>query len=200
MGEVNNMDKDKIENLFQNVLAKDEILLWVGQSDIRKIFTRLDLFLIPFSILWCGFAIYWEYLALFIMKRQGHDPGLFSPLFGLLFVLMGFYLVVGRFFYKNYQKKNTFYALTNQRIFILPKTAKQTLRTLGIHQISAIHQSIDSAGIGTLIFGKVPMFGSFYGNTGLDFLASQYNNEVMAFYDIPKAEAVYCQINDLQNS
>ena len=193
------MDKAKMNDLFQDELAADEALLWVGQSSTHKLFTRFDLFLIPFSIFWCGLAIYWEYSALLVIIRQSHGPGLFSPLFGLLFVLIGIYLMVGRFFYKNYQKQNTFYALTNQRVLI-SKTAKKNLQTQWIHEISTIHKSVDSAGIGTLIFGNIPMFGSFYGNTGLDFLASQYNNDVMALYDIPNAEEVYHQISQLQSA
>ena len=92
---------------FQPDLLKDEKVVWAGQPDRRFRFTGGDIFLVPFSILWGGFALFWEagVLGLF----DGHpelNPG---ALFGIPFVLIGQYFIWGRFLYKRHKNRRTFY-------------------------------------------------------------------------------------------
>jgi hypothetical protein len=44
---------------IQPELLSGESLLWSGQPLRRVIFHQRDLFTIPFSLLWGGFAIFW---------------------------------------------------------------------------------------------------------------------------------------------
>jgi hypothetical protein len=74
-------------------LDRDEHLLWIGQPR-RGVFLRApDLFLVPFSLLWGGFALFWEWQVL-------HTPNApaYMALFGLPFVLFGIDPIAGRFF------------------------------------------------------------------------------------------------------
>ena len=41
-------------------LLPNERLLWVGRPDPEVLFTPIDAFLVPFSIMWGGFAVFWE--------------------------------------------------------------------------------------------------------------------------------------------
>lgn len=74
----------------------DERPLWVGQPDPSKHFSSADRFLVPFSLLWASFAVFWEVSAIFV-QPSGESTRLFFPLFGLFFVVMGLYFVFGRF-------------------------------------------------------------------------------------------------------
>lgn len=95
------------------LLRPGERLLWSGRPDPPRHVTGKDAALIPFSILWCGFAIFWEASVL----RTGAP--LAMALFGIPFVLIGLYFVVGRFVVKARSKKRTRYAVTDRRALIV---------------------------------------------------------------------------------
>jgi len=94
---------------LQAQLRDNEQLLWHGVPDTRVWFAPADAYLIPFSIAWCAFAIFWESSVI----RSG-GPSFFAA-WGIPFVAAGLYFVAGRFFYKRYRKGRTVYAITTQR-------------------------------------------------------------------------------------
>ena len=79
--------------------------MWTGRPSAGLLFTSRDIFLVPFSLVWCGFAIFWESSAAWIDGRDsvpvGQGPLSNTPtfflLFGGAFVLVGLYFVFGRF-------------------------------------------------------------------------------------------------------
>ncbi|HET7466268.1 MAG TPA: PH domain-containing protein, partial [Candidatus Dormibacteraeota bacterium] len=103
---------------LQAELQPDEQLLWTGRPDANRLFTWLDLYLVPFSLFWTGFAIFWESLALYGAVRAGAEAAFF-PLFGLPFIAIGFYLLFGRFLVKRYSRRHTYYAVTDRRVIAL---------------------------------------------------------------------------------
>jgi hypothetical protein len=105
---------------IQPELSSGENLLWSGQPNPSVIFHKEDAFLIPFSLLWGGFAIFWEAAAsgMVGLARRDHAPGFFL-LWGIPFVLIGQYLIWGRFLYAAWLKKSTYYGVTNRRVIII---------------------------------------------------------------------------------
>lgn len=90
-------------------ITSGESILWRGKPDKGNLLTHQDIFLIPFSIVWCGFAIFWELCVI----QTGFTPFI---LFGIPFVCVGLYLVVGRFFWTAWIRKRTAYVITNRKI------------------------------------------------------------------------------------
>src|SRR5919201_2297721 len=87
---------------FDAHLVAGEKILWVGRPDPSKRFERSDLFLVPFSLLWGGFALFWEAAVI------AHGS-FFGTLWGIPFVAIGLYMTAGRFVYKAWVRRSTLY-------------------------------------------------------------------------------------------
>lgn len=183
---------------FDDELLDREQILWSGQPDPTILFTGADIFLVPFSLMWGGFAFFWEYMALTSVANAGGAPSLIFPLFGIPFVLMGAYFIVGRFIYKAWRKRNTYYAVTNQRVLILTKGVSREVQAAFINAVPSLNKAVRANGSGTVRFGNSSPIVSMYGNTGMDFFGSFYGKDVPTFYDIPEADTVYSLVSDLR--
>ena len=183
--------------VFRDRLLEDEKILWSGRPDPGMHFTLMDLFLVPFSLQWGGFAIYSQ-LSEFIFDTGQEDIDITFALFGSLFVLVGLYLIFGRFIYKKWRKLRTYYAITNHRILALYTAFGKHYLELDIKSVTEINIRTWADGKGFLIFneGKSSFFNGnqFYRNTGMDiFSCFKYP---LALYDIPNANEVYRLIVD----
>ncbi len=174
---------------FERDLLRGEKVAWAGMPDRRFRFTGGDIFLVPFSILWGGFALFWAagVLGLF----DGHpelNPG---ALFGIPFVLIGQYFIWGRFIYKRYKNRRTFYGLTNQRVLILATLRSRRLQALFLNQLPVINKVVQRGGVGTLEFGFSPSWSAAYANSGMELFAGRSAPLAPAFYDLPDVDSVY---------
>ena len=103
------MDYENEYDFCSPYLVSGEYVLWRGRPGRGKLLSQADIFLIPFSLLWCGFAFFWEWSVL----KNGIGP---FALFGIPFVCMGIYIVIGRFFHLAWLRKRTYYVITNLKI------------------------------------------------------------------------------------
>jgi hypothetical protein len=159
---ISNAARD-IPQLFQPDLQKNEKILWSGRPEPRW-FTAADFFLIPFSLLWGGFAFFWEGTVLHLyLTNPKAGPGIFMVFWGIPFVLIGFYMIFGRFFYQRWVQKNTFYALTNQRVIILSLLRSRSTQALFLDNLPALCKTVNKEGVGTLVFGGDPLAARLYG-------------------------------------
>jgi hypothetical protein len=173
------------------LLRQGERLLWVGQPDPRVRFTGADGFLVPFSILWGGFAVVWEIMA--ITRTE-------SPLFviwGIPFVLVGLYFIFGRFIVKKRRKLTTTYALTDSRAIVCTGN-----RSVADTPVRAMPTKVDRSKDGqhvSVTFGYQGAMGMFgmYQNTGLDFFSLGLGQNV-AFFDVPDAHGLLTALDQVQ--
>lgn len=136
-----------IEQSLRPELAPGERLLWSGQPAQGIRLRVADALLIPFSLLWGGFAIYWE-----VSVLSMEAPGFFA-LWGIPFVLVGLYIIFGRFLTDAAVRKRTYYGLTNRRILIVSGLFSRTVRSLELRTLPEINLR-DGGATGTITFGS----------------------------------------------
>ena len=147
----NNLPSPSREDRFdlQGYLAPGEKLLWSGQPETGLKLRASDTFVIPFSLMWAGFAFFWEYSVL------STNAPLFFRLWGVPFVLVGLYMVVGRFFVDAWVRARTVYGVTSQRILILPGDTR-SLTSLSLRTLPEVTVTERPDGSGTISFGGLP--------------------------------------------
>jgi hypothetical protein len=138
-------------------LASGERLLWSGRPQQGVVVRRTDLFLIPFSLLWCGFAVFWEATVL-----TSKAPLLFR-LWGIPFVLVGLYLVVGRFLVDAHQRGQTVYGLTDQNVVIVSGLRTRNVKRLTLRTLSDVSLDESTDRRGTITFGPTPPASAWFG-------------------------------------
>jgi hypothetical protein len=143
---------------FAAHLLPGEEILWTGRPDPRRVFTASDWFVIPFSLVWAGGAFFWEGavisgLASSPSSKYAVVPWVFA-LFGLPFVLMGLYLIVGRFVHRAWAHRRTWYALTNKRALVAYGPAGQHGRSVTLGDVKDISADRRTDGSGTITFGQ----------------------------------------------
>jgi uncharacterized membrane protein len=173
-------------DMVERHLSSGEHIAWVGRPDPAKHFTRGDVFLVPFSIMWGGFSIFWEASAI----TGGAGP--FFALWGIPFVVIGLYFIFGRFIYKARRKRRTIYAVTNRRVMTIVRGRHdESVDATYLRSIPTISTSADSKGRGSAEFGLSSPMTSRYGNSGMEFFArSQMASSGVSFYDIEDPRGV----------
>jgi hypothetical protein len=160
--------------------------LWWGRPDPNVIFAGADAYLVPFSLLWAGFTIFWEISVLASQPDQGGDA--FFAIWGIPFVVFGLYFVAGRFFTKRYTKRRTTYAVTEDRAIVLAMNGRRISETPIRSGDLTITRARDGHH-GSVVFG-----GShgqrwwaspwMYSNTGMDWWSGWRAPSGVAFYDV----------------
>jgi hypothetical protein len=191
---------------MQPELLSGENIVWTGQPSRKIIFHSGDRFLIPFSLMWGGFAIFWEASVLGLISGKSHNAWAFGSIWGVPFVLVGQYLIWGRFFYDAWLKSRTYYALTNKRVLGVQQGSAKKVWSCDISALPAIGKESRSDGFGTLQFGVAAnMVGSSQGFSGgnsrnRNSWSSVSFGSAPSFVDIEDVDSVYRLISDAQSN
>jgi len=135
-------------------LLPGERIVWSGQPQQGLLLMAHDIFLIPFSLMWRGFTIVWE---VEVLRSSGGVN--FFVLWGLMFVLVGLYLVFGRFIADAWVRRGLHYAVTDRRILIARPSPFARFTALNVTQLPDIDLSERSNGRGTIRFGAPVVTG-----------------------------------------
>jgi hypothetical protein len=148
---------DALEQALRGTLDADETLLWSGFPPQGILLRPSDWLAIPFSLLWGGFAIAWE-LAVFVgepdVPDQFNSWDIGFALWGVPFVLVGLYLIAGRFFIEAARRAYTIYAVTDQRAIVLTNFLAQNIRSIPLSGLTEIGLSKKADGRGTIALGR----------------------------------------------
>jgi hypothetical protein len=117
-------------------------------------------------------------------------------LWGVPFVLMGLYMIFGRFFFDSMQRSKTYYALTNERAIIISGVFNQNTKSIDIKKLPEININIKSDGNGTITFGASHPMAWMYSGSGFPKMGRY--NIAPSFEMIDDAKTVYQNIKRLQ--
>jgi hypothetical protein len=139
-------------------LLSGEQIVWEGRPFAGILFRSVDVFLVPFSLLWGGFALFWN------ASVWTTDAELSFKIFGLPFLLIGLYAILGRFLADMVIRKSTSYFITNRRVLI---ARGSKLKSLDIKRLPSIELDERSDGSGSIRFGASGGLFSGQNNFGI---------------------------------
>lgn len=189
-----------VQTIIQKELESGERLLWAGTPKQGVVLKGSDVFMIPFSLLWGGFAIFWEFMALTMAPKAQNAPDGFAllfPLFGIPFVVVGLYMIFGRFIYDSKKRKKTFYGLTDQRAIIISGVFSKNVKSLNLKTMSDVSLTEKANGYGSIIFGQENQMMSMFMGGGFPGMGSSTTPK---FELIENAKQVYKQLREYQKS
>ena len=168
-------------------LSGTERLLWAGMPKQGLRLRLSDLIAIPFSLMWGGFAIYWEFTAL------SSGLPLFFQLWGLPFVFAGIYLIVGRFFVDSFQRSRTYYGLSDRNAIIVRMGFSKQVQLLSLRTLPEVTLRERADGSGTIAIGVSGQVSSRWSNNSWPGMHGPPMFEM-----IESARSVYHQIREAQ--
>jgi hypothetical protein len=175
------------EATISRYLSSEESLLWAGRPPQGLLLRPSDALYFPFTLLWAGFAVFWEYSVI-----TSNAP-FFFRLWGIPFVLVGLYIVVGRFFVDAHARSRTTYGLTSQRVLIVSESIRREIKSLPLRTLSDVSLSERSNGSGTISFGgEAPWWSAFAMWPG------SKKGQAPCFESIPEARRVFDQLRAAQ--
>lgn len=184
----------------QPELLPGENILWAGQPSSTVLFRKEDMFLVPFSLFWGGFSIFWEagVLGLFGSSNNNGKAWVFGALWGIPFVLMGQYMIWGRFVGAAWRKRRTFYAVTNRRVIAVQEGWKRKMASAYVDTLPTIVKEQGRKGLGTVRFTQALPFWTQRGGFGSwDGMAV---GDVPEFRDIEDVDSVYRLVSQQRES
>lgn len=144
-------------------LMSGERMLWRGKPLPGPSFVARDALTIPFSLLWAGFAVYWN-----VSVWKTGAPLAFKP-FGLPFLIMGLYISVGRFVVEASTRRRLEYGVTDRRILI-GKRGSGSVRSIDLKHLPVLDLKERADGTGSIEFAASPVggFGLQLSAVGID--------------------------------
>jgi hypothetical protein len=183
---------DSVALQLQSELGSGESLLWSGQAEQSVVFHSSDWFAIPFSLMSGGFAIFWEWGASGHFGSGSHSTPLFFELWGIPFVLIGQYMIWGRFIYMAWRKARTYYGVTNRRVMVVSTGTSRKLTEGYLDNLDSLSLTTRPNGIGTIEFASAERMNPFFsGRRRRGGIPLDIDLNRLAFLDVADARQVY---------
>jgi hypothetical protein len=195
-GTVSTIDPRAAQKI-QPELMSGETIYWSGMPNPSVVFHSDDWTTILFSLMWTGFFVFCEAqsLGLWRTASRSAEKNTFMVFWCIPFLLLGNYMVWGRFLEDAWLKRRTYYAVTNRRVLILQEGWKRKTSATFLGMIPNIER--EGTATGTLWFGpKYPIIARRGQNKRN---MSRFSiGEVPVFADIGDVDSVYRLIMDLR--
>ncbi len=175
-------------------LDPGEKLLWSGQPRQGVRLQAGDVVMIPFSLMWGGFAIFWEATVLGLVAPGGRPHAkapVFMALWGIPFVLVGLYMIVGRFFYDAALRRKTWYGVTDRRVIILRSLFKSSVNSFDYGNLANLNLVERGDHSGDILFDLPQATMGFGGRPNRNIV-------IPGFYQLVDVRQIFNQVRALQ--
>ena len=176
------------EQVISGQLGAGERLLGSGRPRQGLFLRPSDAALIPFSLMWGGFAVFWEYGVI------NSSAPFFFRLWGIPFVAIGLYMIFGRFFVDTRQRAHMYYGVTSQRVLIVSGLFSREAKSLNLKTLTDVSLSERAKGAGTIYFGSP---GPWWASSGMQWPGAG-KQAVPSFESIERAREVYNIVRSAQ--
>lgn len=143
-----------LDSALRRELVTGERLLWSARPQGSKLKRGFGIWFL--AVPWTVFALFWESMALLPWAAATKTPdwaawsfGVVFPLFGLPFVLIGFWMLWQPIRAMRWAG-DTAYGLTNRRLLRVVEARDRKVDSVLLHQIGPIDRREDRAGFGDL--------------------------------------------------
>jgi len=188
------------ETPLDRYLDAGERLIWSGQPKQGVRLQASDVMMIPFSLMWGGFAFFWEAGVLGLIPlgaRNGqtnHAP-IFMAIWGIPFCLIGLYMIIGRFFFDAFARRKTWYGITDKRVLVLKSAFASQLNSIDCANLTNLNLVERKDNSGDILFGLPGPMAAFAGS---GWPQSRRYPQPPGFYLLPDARQVYNRIREAQ--
>lgn len=185
-------------------LSPGETLLWAGQPSPGRM-ARQGIMPMLFGIPWTAFALFWTaaaggfaFLAGGAVRSSGGGafaaPFLLFPLFGLLFVVIGFGMLLSPL-WLYLGAKRTLYAVTSKRVIVWNGRVfgGVTVRSLSPSQLGDRARTEAGDGSGDLIFPRAATVSTYQdtdNSDGFGYSRTRTRVPQFGFFGIPNVKSV----------
>lgn len=169
------------EEIKKEYFGENEEILWQGTADKLRYFMRADIALIPLTLIISGFLFSSAYVS-FLMMMQGKSMSF--ALSGITVLLVAFYLLFGRIWYRHKRISRNLYFVTNERVLVL--NTLRNIVTVDLPLSSVISEIVGN----TLYLREKNLFGDLVHHLGLDVFFHGFVSQSPAFTEISEPELV----------
>jgi hypothetical protein len=167
---------------LRSYLDPGEKLLWMGRPIQGIVFTLLDWYFIPFSVVWLGVALI---ISLANLKKTAAPV---DAVMSVLFIGIGIYWLIGRFFVDSFYRARLVYGVTDRRAIIASGVFRRSVQSIDLSSLSGLKLEERGDGSGTISFGDQP--GHPRGWHGPEFQASSAGSQFFRVADVKKVYSI----------
>ncbi|MHB1000452.1 MAG: hypothetical protein ACYC27_14530 [Armatimonadota bacterium] len=185
------LDSMQEQKIFGSSLKGDERILWSGKPIFKWKSMVAAIPSVLFGIVWMYFttSFFMSQMMFFQKTNPAHKPPFFDILFDIPFFLAGLAMIFGPLIYSKIWYKNTYYAVTNNRVMMLRTGISKKFGAVHIKSMEEINKHTGTDGVGTIVFGSYPMI-AYLGPIS-------ESTSPPAFFNIPEVDYVYNMIDKL---
>lgn len=169
------------EELKQKFIEEEEEILWEGTPDKLGYFSRTDICLVPITLIFGGLLLSYAYSS-FMLMLEGKSVTF--ALSGITVLLIAFYLIFGRIWYRHKRLSKNLYVVTNRRAIVINALRDTVTADIPLNEVypdvfrNDLYLSYKHLG-GDMVYGL-----------GLDIFFRNMSTESPAFYAISDPQKV----------